>query len=519
MKRPVIAVTCYVLIVVAWIIDLLTPQLFVAAILLNGPIALSALALNARLTAGLVIFAEIANIVAGYVNGLQAHNHWDTIAIGDRVLSAASFLLVGYLTARAQEYAREAGSSSERARLASEEKALRRALEQVRATLNVDLVLRAIAAQALILTNATRALVIVRRGQIDLPDVYRADRGCATVELTRTALDSATASVVASAAEGVRTSTHADPVARMVLDVQHAAAMASARISGSDESVVLLVFADRFGRRAQRVLQAFAEGAGVALGQAWLFMQLGYRNEQIAAQRNALEDRSRVIRDIVYALAHDLRTPLSAANATMQQALDGAYGDLPQAYREVLRTSLASNADLQRLVETLLMIARFESGESSALRESVDVANEVQRVARELQPIAQVKGVALNAAANGVVQTAVTADPAEVRRAISNLVANAIEASPQGTAVTIATERDQGVIRVKVMDEGYGVPEDQRAQLFARFAPGARAPGSGTGLGLYIVRLIAEKLGGTASYAPREPRGSVFTLSLPSTQA
>lgn len=519
-ETPLIPILCYVLIIAAWIVDLFTPQLFVAAILLNGPIALSGLALSTRLTTVLVVIAEIANLIAGYVNGVQAQYHWDTIAIGDRILSAASFLLVGFLTARAQEYAREAGSSSERARIAAEEKNLRRALEAVRATLNVDLVLRTIVREALKLTGGTHAMLIVRRSNLDLPDVYTIAEGSTNADLQRAALDSPTSSVAVGVTEEARIRNADDPVSRMLLDAQHANELVSVRISGGDENAVLLVFSQGFRRGTERLLQAFADGASVALGQAWLFMQLGFRNEQIASQKAELEERSRVIRDIVYALAHDLRTPLSAANATMRQALDGAYGDLPAAYREVLYTSLASNTDLRRLVDTLLMVARFEAGESSSLRERVDVAGEVERVAAELRPIADVKHVQVRVSGNGAAQsgdvTPVVADPSEIRRAISNLLANAIEASPEGTSIEMRTERNGNRVRVVVEDEGYGVPEEQRNLLFARFAPGSsRSPGSGTGLGLYIVRLIAEKLGGTVEYTQRAPQGSIFVLTLP----
>ena len=138
------ALLCYGLLLAAWIVDLLTPQLFIAAILLNGPIALSSLALQSRLTTNLVIAAEIANAVAGYVNGVQAGYHWDGIAIGDRFLLAASFVLVGYLSIKTQEYAREAGVSAGRMRQIEIEKALREATGRVRGTLNVELVQRAI---------------------------------------------------------------------------------------------------------------------------------------------------------------------------------------------------------------------------------------------------------------------------------------------------------------------------------------------------------------------------------------
>lgn len=511
---PLVTILCYVLIVVAWIVDLLTPQLFVAAILYNGPIALSGLALNTRLTTALVVLAQIANIVAGYVNGLQSHNYWDPIAIGDRILSAASFLLVGYLTARAQEYAREAGSATERARFATGEKALRKSLEAVRSSLNVDLVMRGIVREALTLANADEAMIVVRGSQLDLPDIYTIKRGSRDAALERRSLDPATTSQVQRATEEARRISREDddPVANMLLDAHHAQAMISVRITGGDKTVVLFVFAEQFARGAARLLQAFADSAGVALDQAWLFMQLGYRNEEIAAQRDALEGRNQVIRDIVYALAHDLRTPLTAMNMTMQQALDGAYGELPETYKSVLRSSLSSNSDVRRLVETLLMVARFESGESSTLRERVDVGAEAQRVADELRSLAEAKSLTLECSCPSA---SIMADGSEIRRAISNLLANAIEATPSGGTVKLIVQPEDTRVNITVEDDGYGVPPEQRSQLFERFASNGRAFGSGTGLGLYIVRLIAEKLGGKVSYQPRATRGSIFTISLP----
>jgi hypothetical protein len=119
-----VALLCYGLLVVAWIIDLFTPQLFIAAILFNGPIALSSLALRSRLTTNLVVAAELANLAAGYYNGVVAGHHWDGIAVGDRLLLAASYVLVGYMSVKTHEYAREAGVSMGRMRQIDVEKAL-----------------------------------------------------------------------------------------------------------------------------------------------------------------------------------------------------------------------------------------------------------------------------------------------------------------------------------------------------------------------------------------------------------
>ncbi len=169
---------CYALLVAAWVVDLVTPQLFVAAILLNGPIALSSIALRSRLTTSLVIVAQIANVVAGYVNGVQAGYHWDGVAIGDRLLSAASFILVGYMSVKTQDFAREAGASSGRKRQTGDREAVcARRPDACRETLNVELVLRGGRPRSGRTVHASRVLLIVRDSAFEQPLVLSYDAG------------------------------------------------------------------------------------------------------------------------------------------------------------------------------------------------------------------------------------------------------------------------------------------------------------------------------------------------------
>jgi signal transduction histidine kinase len=503
---------------VAWVVDLLTPQLFVAAILLNGPIALSGLALRARLTIALTVFAQIANIAAGYFNGVQDGYHWQPIAIGDRILSAASFLLVGYLTVRAQELARGSGIARERQRRAHAETRLRRCLDDVRASLNVDLVLRAITRQTVTLFGARTARLIVRKSALAVPDTYSFSPNDADIDVARRPLDAHVASLFQRVSDGGRAVriVAGDTVAQTVIDGAGARSAIAVPIAAGDIRAMLFLFFDTAepDHESERMAQEFAEGATVALQQARLFTQLGAQNDEIARQKDALQERSRVIRDIVYALAHDLRTPLAAAQITVRQALDGAYGDLPEAYREILRTTLASNDDVRRLVETLLLVARYESGEDSTLRERVDLRIAAERVLAELRPMAEAKGVALESrfADSPVV---VEGDPSELRRALTNLIANAITATPHGGRVGLLVDARSERVHLDVEDTGFGVPVERRAQLFERFSQDAGGMGSGTGLGLYIVRRIVEKHGGSATYAPGSDGGSIFSLDFP----
>ncbi|MGC2632622.1 MAG: HAMP domain-containing sensor histidine kinase [Candidatus Cybelea sp.] len=511
------ALLCYGLLVVAWIIDLYTPQLFIAAILFNGPIALSSLALRSRLTTNLVILAELANLAAGYYNGVVAGHHWDGVAVGDRLLLAASYVLVGYMSVKTQEYAREAGVSMGRMRQIDVEKALRVAIGRVRETLNVELVQRAVTRESVALLGASKAILILRETPFGTPLTFSYAEGDRDISVERRPLSTEIASLTARVAEAddVISVTANDVLGRLTLDALGASEALVASISASRSSEYVLVecanAAKPFVSDAPATLHAFALQAGMALEQAGLFTQLGERNDEIARQKDELTDRGDVIRDIVYALAHDLRTPLSAAHVTMNQALSGAYGELPERYRTILRTAIGANDDQRRIVETLLLVARYEAGETSTVRERIFCDQLVERIVAELAPVAEIKGVDMQA--RGTEPLPTMGDPHEIRRAITNLLANAIDATPRDGHVTVQGSRSGKWIEIAVEDDGYGVSEERREGLFQRFGGGHA--GAGTSLGLYIVRRIAEKYGGSVEYAPRSPRGSTFTMKLP----
>jgi signal transduction histidine kinase len=208
-----------------------------------------------------------------------------------------------------------------------------------------------------------------------------------------------------------------------------------------------------------------------------------------------------------------LRTPLAALGMTMRQARGGAYGQLPPAYTEILDRSITATDDVARLAETLLLVARFESGDRRPERGSVDLVELARQIAGELEALAQAYGVNVSVEAQAALFT--IGDRDDLRRAITNLVANALQHGVAGGTVTIALWRDAQGARLSVTDDGYGVTPEARPQLFHRFARGNGRRGGGSGLGLYIVRRVAQETGGNVEYAPREPRGSTFTLTLP----
>ncbi len=500
---------CIVALIAAFVIDLLTPQLFVSAILLDAPIVLSSLTRSSRFTNALVVAALAANVAAGYANAAAEHFHWASEAIGDRILAGLSIIFVGYLSTAVQQTAQHAGRLEAQQGRAERETQLGAAVERVRSSLSVDLVLRAIARETTALFDADRARFVLagRGGGMTLV----AARGVDDVDVDEARPSPEAASIVQRTLDAgdVIAVGRADALGRLLLDHFDAPAALALPIADRESRVGVVLALGRTEHSfddARDLARAFAQQATSALAQARLFAQIAERNE-------ALEERSAVIRDLVYALSHDLRTPLAALSMTMRQARSGAYGPLPPAYAQILDRSITATDDVSRLAETLLLVARFESGDRRPERDQVDLATVARQIAGELEALAVAQGVTLEVAAAPAVP--VVGDRDDLRRAVTNLVANALQHSPPGGIVSVSVTHDAAAVRVAVADDGFGIPESERSRLFTRFSRGNGRRGAGSGLGLYIVRRVAEESGGRVEYRPREPRGSVFTLILP----
>ena len=506
----------------AWIVDMFTPESLVAAILLAVPVALSSLFLEKRFTAWVVVAAIIADIVAGWYNGLHQGDHWTAIAIANRALAAFSIILVGVLGSIAQTAALRSGRLAARQKQAERAEAIRHAFERIRSSLNVDLVARAIVREAIGTLGARAAQLYLLDASTQPELVYRYDATQADVSVERATPPSPLTQFFRRAIENrdLVSLAPSDPVARLALDALGADAANIVPLADTHVTLAILVLASgdvdpTVGEREPDVwVRSFAEQAATAIAHAATFVELGRKNEELARANRAIDERGQIIRDIVYALSHDLRTPLSAAAMTMQQALDGKFGALPEQYEEIVRRSIESNSELRRLAETLLMVAKYESGEHSTERSPVQLGSVARSVVDELDPLWRAKGIRMRV---GDDESAVAAgDAREIRRAVMNLVANAVSWTPEGGTIAVGVKREGDSVALSVEDDGYGVPPSERPSLFQRLSTSdASRVGSGSGLGLYIVRRIAENHGGAATYRPVEPHGSEFTIVIP----
>ena len=211
-------------------------------------------------------------------------------------------------------------------------------------------------------------------------------------------------------------------------------------------------------------------------------------------------------------IAHELRTPLTNLRSAAEVALRQARS--PDEYRDVLESALEEYARLTEMIDRLLFLARADTGAAALARERVDLRAEIEATCDYFAPLAEDAGVTLVPAGD----VTVDADPQLVRRALGNLVANAIAHTPAGGRITVSAEPSDGRAVVRVADTGVGIAPEHLPHVFSRFYRvwDSRASGRpGTGLGLAIVRSITELHGGSAAIESRPGVGTTVTLTFP----
>lgn len=263
-------------------------------------------------------------------------------------------------------------------------------------------------------------------------------------------------------------------------------------------------------------LTAFLDGtAGAVVGSVGSWVLYAAKEKEFRQQR-VIRRQHAEMAELMAITAHDLGSPLLGIKNLLTLAVQRAELDrtrLVAVIGEAIR-------GCERLLELVGGLLQAHAVEHPVVRlESGDLRAAVIAAAERNLPIAEAKGLRLDSC---LPETDATAkfDENALAQVFDNLLGNALKFSATGARIEITLARVNSNWCVTIADEGPGIPEEERPRLFQKYARGTARPTgqeTSTGLGLYIVKTLADQIGARVSYASREPRGSVFRVELAAT--
>ncbi|HUN28531.1 MAG TPA: ATP-binding protein [Alphaproteobacteria bacterium] len=261
-------------------------------------------------------------------------------------------------------------------------------------------------------------------------------------------------------------------------------------IIGDDESLVRTIYA--------------------AADRAWLRRSLAAALDELEAQRSAVMQISQLKHDLVATLAHDTKGPLTSIIG-FAELLEEGFLEGDEA-TDASRTIRSNAQRLATLANDMLALSRVEHGELEIADDRVDLAEVLRST---LEAIGAERPIDLTIGVQGAY---VRGDAERLRQVFDNLVRNAIKFSPGGEPIAIQVSEQGTGFNVSVQDRGIGIPPDDIGKLFNRFVRASNARKSkiaGTGVGLFIVKTIVERHGGSVGVQSTLGSGSTFSVSLP----
>lgn len=227
--------------------------------------------------------------------------------------------------------------------------------------------------------------------------------------------------------------------------------------------------------------------------------------------------KEKIQTEFISIASHQLRTPLASIN-TYAQMLSGGYaGKVNPKQARFLNAIEGAAERMNELIYTLLNVTRIEAGNININVEDIIIGQLCQDIVASVTPLAKEKDITIKCPQYP--DLVVRSDPVLLREALSNLLSNAIKYTPKN-GKAILDIKLSGRVVFSIKDNGYGIPEKDKDYIFSKFYRANNAQNydvSGTGIGLYLVQQIADKLGGDIWFDSEIGQGSTFYFALPIT--
>ncbi len=244
------------------------------------------------------------------------------------------------------------------------------------------------------------------------------------------------------------------------------------------------------------------------------------RAQELAAQADAsrfeAETANRLKDELLAAVSHELRSPLSSALLCTQMLQRGILNE--EKSKRALETIERKIALEVRLVDDLVDVARITSGKVSLEMKTVDLTSVARSAVESVRDDADAQGIRLELAVHDI-EAPIRGDEARLQQVMGNLLSNAIKFTPKGGSIEVALERVDSQAQITVRDTGIGIPAKMLPEIFEPFRQADSSMTrkySGLGLGLTIVRNLVGLHGGSVmAQSPGEGQGATFTVMMP----
>jgi signal transduction histidine kinase len=242
------------------------------------------------------------------------------------------------------------------------------------------------------------------------------------------------------------------------------------------------------------------------------------RERELTQANERLRELDRLKSEFLSVAAHQLRTPLSAIKWVFSIVLEDRTGPLNEEQRSFLLKGKESNERMVRLVDDMLTVTRIESGHSDYTLTRVSMKKFLDDLTGNFVAIAFERGVQFEMHADIDESVEVMIDTERMPFVFENLIDNAIKYTSAGGIVSVMLARTAKNVLVTIADTGIGIPTDEQKNIFTKFFRATNAVKvvtDGNGLGLFVVKTIVERHGGTVSFVSEVGKGTVFTIELP----
>jgi signal transduction histidine kinase len=243
--------------------------------------------------------------------------------------------------------------------------------------------------------------------------------------------------------------------------------------------------------------------------------QLEHSLAQLAENNRELTRLNSLKDEFISTVSHELRTPLTSIRGAVGLLASKAVIEDSAHYQQLLQTALSNSERLSQLINDLLDLQKFESGNFSLSLAELDMKQLVIQALEAIAPYAARYQVSF---LTRLADCFLLADPTRVRQVVDNLLSNAIKFSAPGQSIRVQLSSHPTCVRFEVQDQGQGIPEAFRSRIFEKFS---QADGStsrkaeGTGLGLNICKTIISAHQGQIGFYSQVGQGALFWFELP----